>query len=473
MLGISGAQAYSCRGPGRRAFLRVGSLPLLGLSLPDLLRARAAAKPALTQKGGKAETCIFLFLQGGPAHQDTFDPKPAAPPEFRGEFEAIATQVPGTLICEHLPRLARLANRYALIRACAHDDPEHNSAAHACLTGRMHPKKGQIVGPSADDFPPFGAVLTKRRPPVGGMPPWVTLPAYLINSGVPFPSQNAGFLGGAYDPLAIRSDPNAPGFTIAGLTVTEGLPLPRLEGRGGLRRELEQLARGVDTTASVQTMDRCYQRAFDLILSPTARVAFHLAAEPAAVRDRYGRTPFGQSVLLARRLAEAGVPLITVSFTTTTPRRPGCGISWDTHEDNFPDLKNKLLPDLDRALSALLEDLEDRGLLSATLVIAAGEFGRSPKVGQRLTNAGATANGRDHWTKCYSVLWAGGGVHGGLVYGASDKYAASPTTPPVTPAALAASLYHALGVDPHLELYDRFGRPFTLTMGDPILPLFA
>jgi hypothetical protein len=299
------------------------------------------------------------------------------------------------------------------------------------------------------------------------------MPATLINSGVPFPSQNAGFLGGAYDPLAIRSDPSAPGFTVEGLTLPQSTPLPRLGGRRGLRQQLDSFARGAEAAATVRTMDSCYQRAFDLIVSPVARVAFDLAAEPARVRDRYGRTPFGQSLLLARRLVEVGVLMVTVYYTSSTPRRPGCAISWDTHEDNFPDLKNKLLPDLDCALSALLEDLQGRGLLPETLVVAAGEFGRSPKVGQRLTNAGATANGRDHWTRCYSVLWAGGGVRGGLVYGASDKFAAAPTTLPVTPAALAASLYHALGVDPDLEVYDRLGRPFALSIGEPILPLFA
>jgi uncharacterized protein (DUF1501 family) len=299
------------------------------------------------------------------------------------------------------------------------------------------------------------------------------MPAYLINSGVPFPSQNAGFLGGAYDPLAIRSDPNAPDFSVGGLSLAESTSKDRLKARWSLRQQLDDLARGVDAAASVQTMDSCYQRAFDLILSPASAKAFRLSAEPVTVRERYGRTPFGQSLLLARRLIEAGVPLVTVYYTNATPRRPGCSISWDTHEDNFPDLKNKLLPDLDHALSALLEDLYQRGLLTETLVIAAGEFGRTPKVGQRTTDAGATSNGRDHWTKVYTVLWAGGGVHGGLVYGASDKNAASPALWPVTPAALAASLYHALGVDPRVELYDRQGRPHALSIGEPILPLFA
>ena len=458
---------------GRRNFLRIGGLATLGVTLPGLLRARESTSASAVEKRGKAKSCIFIFLQGGPAHQDTFDPKPDAAVEYRGEFKAIATNVPGTLVCEHLPRLARLADRYALIRSCYHDDPEHNSAAYACLTGRMHPDKGRIVGPSVHDFPPYGAVVAKVRPPTKAVPAWVTMPAYLINSGVPFPSQNAGFLGGPCEPLAIRSDPNGAGFVVEGLDLSRSTSRERFDARRNLWQQLDELARRVDAAAAVQIMDTSYQRAFDLIFSPDARGAFRLSAEAAPVRERYGRTPFGQSVLLSRRLVEAGVPLVTVYYTSATPRRPGCSISWDTHEDNFPDLKNKLLPDLDRALSALLEDLEQRGLLSETLVVAAGEFGRTPRVGQQLTNAGSTANGRDHWTRCYSVLWAGGGVHGGLVYGASDKKAAYPALQPVTPADLAASLYHALGVDPHLELSDREGRRLILSPGEPILSLFA
>jgi uncharacterized protein (DUF1501 family) len=470
MLCVSSPASHFRNPASRREFLRLGSLATIGLSLPELLQARAATEAT---KHGKAKACIFVFLQGGPAHLDCWDPKPGAPAEIRGEFRAIATSVPGTQVCEHLPRLARLADRYALIRSCTHDDPEHNSAAHCALTGRMHPRKGQLVGPSIDDFPPFGAALAKVRPTARAMPAWVTMPAYLLNSGTPFPSQNAGFLGSAFDPLAIRSDPNTPGFSVEGLSLPADVAVGRLAGRQSLLQKLDGLANRIDRAASIVAMERSAARAFDLILSPSARAAFRLAGEPAPARDRYGRTSFGQSLLLARRLVEAGVPLVTVYYTNETPRRPGCSISWDTHEDNFPDLKTKLLPDLDRGLSALQEDLGDRGLLAETLVIAAGEFGRSPKIGARLTGAGSTANGRDHWTKAYTVLWAGGGVRGGLVYGATDKIGAYPTIHPVTPEMLAASLYYALGVDPHAEVYDRQGRPHSLIIADPILPLFA
>lgn len=474
---ISGEQLQRIgKGFSRRSFLQVGALSVGGLSTlgfaqPDLFHALAQVEGS--RPAGIAKACIFIFLQGGPAHQDSLDPKPDSAVEFRGEFKSIATSVTGTHVCEHLPLLARLADRYALIRSCTHDDVEHNSAAYACLTGRMHPQKGQIVGPSPNDFPPYGAALARLRPAATSMLPWVTLPAYLVNAGTPFPSQNAGFLGAVYDPLAIRSDPNDPNFAIEGLSLSSEMPDSRLNARRGLLRHIDNLARNGETTTAAQVMDHYQQRAFDLISSPTARLAFHLDTEPVNVRERYGRTPFGQSLLLSRRLVEAGVQLVTVNYTSEQPRRPGCSISWDTHEDNFPDLKNKLLPDLDHGLSALLEDLDHRGLLSETLIVVTGEFGRTPKVGQRLTEAAATANGRDHWTRVYSALWAGGGIHGGLVYGASDKIAAEPAHQAVVPAQLAASLFHALGVDPEQQLHDRQGRPHALCVGDPILDLFA
>jgi hypothetical protein len=460
-------------GGHRRAFLQVGGLAMFRFTLPNLLQAQFASKATAGTKHGRARNCIFVFLQGGPAHLDCWDPKPAAPLEIRGEFKSIPTRSPGTRICEHLPRLASLADHFALIRSCTHDDLEHNSAAYCTLTGRMHPRKGQIVGPSAEDFPPFGAALARVRPTSRDMPTWVTMPAHLINSGTPFPSQDAGFLGGAYGPLAVRSDPNAPNFPVEALRLPAALPVDRLKYRKSLLVQLDRLAARVESSASLGNMEGCYARAFDLLLSQAARAAFQLDSEPGAIRDRYGRTPFGQSLLLSRRLVEAGVPMATVYYTNDTPRRPGCSISWDTHEDNFPDLKNKLLPDLDRGLSALLDDLRERGMLPETLVVATGEFGRSPKVGARLTGAGATANGRDHWTKCYTTLWAGGGVQGGLVYGASDRIGAYPILHPVTPEAQAASLYHAMGANLHADLYDQTGRAHALTIADPILPLFA
>jgi hypothetical protein len=252
---------------------------------------------------------------------------------------------------------------------------------------------------------------------------------------------------------------------VQGLSADGAAAAKQLDDRRALRGRLDALARNVHDSTQASALDDCYARAFDLILSPAAHRAFSLTTEPSIVRDRYGRTPFGQSLLLSRRLVEAGVPLVTVYYTNEAPRRPGCAISWDTHEDNFIDLKNKLLPDLDRALSALLEDLVARGLLDETLVVVAGEFGRTPTINKDA--------GRDHWTQAYTVLWAGGGIRGGQVYGATDRHGALPVRQPITPAALAATLFHALGVDPHTEILDRQARPHALTLGDPILGLFG
>ena len=396
---------------------------------------------------------------------DTFDPKPDAVAEVRGEFRPIRTAVPGTLVCEHLPRLATLANRYTLIRSCSHDDPQHNTAAHAALTGHMHPRKGQMAPPTPDDCPPPGAVLTYRGVAPKGVPAWVTMPAVMNDSGIPFPAQNAGYLGRAYDPLALYTDPNSPAFSVEGLTLRTDLSPDRLADRIALLQRLDDTTRQGGHNDAGKVLEAAQRRALDLILSPTTRAAFRLDGEPDRVRDAYGRRPFGQCLLLARRLTEAGVPMVTVAFTSATPRRPGCNIAWDTHEDNFKDLKNKLLPDLDQALAALLQDLEQRGLFDQTLVVVTGEFGRTPRINK---NAG-----RDHWQTVYSALWAGGGVCRGLVHGASDRNAAAPSTNPVSPGDLTASLYHALGIDPATELTDRLQRPRVLSPGRPILALFS
>ena len=306
------------------------------------------------------------------------------------------------------------------------------------------------------------------------------MPAYLINSGVPFPSQDAGFLGRAYQPFAIRSDPNLPRFAIEGLSLGKDVSIARLGARGGLRKQLDQLAHRVEEAAAVRSMDSSYQRAFDLILSPAARAAFRLAAEPAAVRERYGRTIFGQSVLLARRLVEAGVPMITVywpdrkepeAFINNGVRDSVAVPAWDTHgtkvgnTPNFPALRDRLLPPLDVASSALLEDLQARGLLEQTLLVWTGEFGRSPRIN--------SDGGRDHYGNVFSALLAGGGIRGGQVYGASDKHGAFPADNPVSPGTFAATLYHCLGVPPDAEIPDRLGRPTKVAEGLPIRTLLS
>ncbi|MFO0966899.1 MAG: DUF1501 domain-containing protein [Gemmataceae bacterium] len=427
------------------------------LSLPFLLHGRTAGlphprpSPPKGRSSAPARSCIFVYCPGAPAHQETFDPQPDAPPEYRGEFGPIPTNVPGTIVSEHLPLLSRLADRYCLIRSCNHNDPEHNSACHAHMTGRMHPRKGQIVPPSPDDFPPYGAVVSRLRPTRRPVPNWVALPEVLLNNSIPYPSQNAGFLGGAFDPLLVRGDPNRPGFRLQGLDAPDGVSLP---GRGHLRSELTRLGRPIESTAAVRTMESSYQRAYTLLASAATRDAFELSREPEPIRKRYGRHTWGQSLLLARRLVEAGVPLVTVYLSN------GSQACWDTHGNNFTDLKNRLLPPFDRGLSALLIDLEARGLLDETLLVVGGEFGRTPQI-----NSGA---GRDHWPWVYTTFLAGAGVRGGAVWGSSDRHGAFASANPVSPGDLAATIYHCLGLNPRAEIHDRLARPYPLALGEVI-----
>lgn len=435
-------------GMTRRNFLRVGALGPLGLALPALLAGRAAASGGAAPRG---RSCIFVYCPGAPAHQETFDPKPDAPEDFRGEFGITRTNVPGTIVSEHLPRLARLADQYCLVRSCNHDDPEHNSACHAHMTGRMHPRRGQIVPPTPDDFPPFGAVVSRLRPTRRPVPSWVALPDVLLNNSIPYPSQNAGFLGGAFDPFLVRGDPNRPDFRLPGLSAPHGV---RLDDRAHLRQELGRLGSAVAPALPVQNMEASFDRAFTLLGSTATRDAFDLSREPEMLRDRYGRHTWGQSLLMARRLVEAGVPLVTVYLSQ------GSTAIWDTHGDNFRTLRDRLLPPFDRGLAALLVDLEDRGLLDETLVVAGGEFGRTPRV-----NSGA---GRDHWPWVYSTFLAGAGVRGGAVHGSSDRYGAFASNNPVGPGDLAATIYQCLGLNPQTEIHDRLGRPFPLALGQPI-----
>jgi len=432
----------------RRDFLRVGALGPLGLTIPGWFdtRVQASATPSRAPR-----SCIFVYCPGAPAHQETFDPKPDAPAEVRGEFGPIPTNVPGTFVSEHLPLLARLADKYCLVRSCNHDDPEHNSAAYAHMTGRMHPRRGQIVPPTPDDFPPFGAVVSRLRPTRRPVPSWVALHDVLLNNGIPYPSQNAGFLGGAFDPFQVRSDPNRADFRLPTLTTPDGV---RLDDRSHLRSELGRLGPAVDRNHAVRNMEASFERAFNLLNAPATRDAFELGREPASLRERYGRHIWGQSLLLSRRLVEAGVPLVTVYLSQ------GNTAIWDTHGNNFSMLRDRLLPPFDRGISALLLDLEQRGLLDDTLVVVGGEFGRTPRV-----NSGA---GRDHWPWVYTTFFAGAGTRGGAVFGSSDRYGAYASSNPVSPGDLAATIYHCLGLNPQAELHDRLGRPYSLATGSVI-----
>ena len=457
-------------GSSRRAFLRLGGAGLLGPSLAGLLQA-ATGK-------ARAKSLILIAMEGGPAHQDIWDMKPEAPENVRGEFRPIATTIPNLMFCEHLPRLAKQAHHLAFVRSVHHTVGDHNAGYYFMLTGREPLNNGRlIVAPSADNFPSIPSVLAKLRPSGRTLPDSVQAPDFMSNNGSLLPGEHAGFLGAAFDPF-LSGDPSGPTYSVPGLDLPSDLTLGRVEGRRSLRDAIDQ---GLADDPRTERLAPHLKKAYALIASAEARRAFDLASEPLAVRERYGYDPshprtkevrkfgglaeFGQCLLLARRLVEAGVRVVTVC---TGPRFDQ---SWDTHRTHFPLLKTSLLPRFDQGFSALIEDLHRRGLLDSTLVVAMGEFGRTPKIGQITSDAGADKGGRDHWPHCFSVVMAGGGVPGGATFGASDKFAAYPARDPVTPGDIAATIYRAMGIDPATIVRDPMDRPHALALGSPIRAL--
>jgi hypothetical protein len=446
---------------GRRELLRAGALGLLGLGLPELLQARDVAP-------GRARACILLFMWGGPAQQDTWDPKPDAPAEYRGEFRPIRTSVPGVQVCEHLPRLARHIDQLALLRAMTHQDVDHTTATHFLLTGRGVPRRG---APRSEDWPSYGAVLSWLGRGRGPLPPFVSMMPVVPNGAPRFVEeshgQDAGWLGPLYHPLRIDADASRPDYRVAEFSLRADLPTARTDARRALLHDLDRQRRRLERQAEVAALGSHYERAFALLAARGVAEAFDLTREPRAVRERYGLNTHGQAVLQARRLVEAGVPLVTVFWQNDG--LTNVSVYWDTHSRNFVDLRQRLCPPADQAFSALLEDLEQRGLLDETLVLWTGEMGRTPRVGQSVVGgAGAGRDGRDHWPHVFTSVLAGGGVRGGVVHGASDRFAAYPAQNPTTPADLAATVYHCLGVDPHTLLRDRLGRPLALCEGEPV-----
>jgi uncharacterized protein (DUF1501 family) len=476
MLRVTAGERRLCDGLSRREVLRVGGAGLLGLSLPGVLRAEAAAK---AKPRSRIKSVILFFLEGGPAGQDLWDMKPDAPEQVRGEFTPIATTVPGLSFCEHLPMLAKQAHHLTFVRSVHHTIADHNAGAYFALTGHDPVVNGRLITtPSADNFPPFGAVLARLRPTGRDLPDFVHTPDWMSNNGAFLPGQDAGFLGGAFDPF-LTGDPSLPGYKVPGLDLPRDVPLERVGRRRAL---LDAVSRAVEPTAAIDGLDTHYRKAFDLIASPEARRAFDLSREPQKVRERYGLDPtnprkkearqfgglphLGQCLLLTRRLIEAGVRLVTVCTGARYDQ------TWDTHRQHFPLLKRSILPMFDRGFSALLADLHERGLLDETLVVAMGEFGRTPRVGQITSDAGADKGGRDHWPHCYTVMLAGGGMPAGAIYGASDAHAAYPARDPVTPHDIAATIYKALGFDPaETFIRDALARPFALSLGTPIRAL--
>ena len=451
----------------RRRWLQIGSLGLSNLTL-NVLRSKPAlaASPTFGDMAaptfGRAKRLVMLYLTGGAPQHDTFDPKPLAPAQIRGEFSPIETNVPGIQISEMFPRLATRMDRVTLIRSVTHGDTVHTSAGYAMLTGRRHPfvnaKSASEIRPMRTDHPSIGSILSLTRPE-NGPPTFVTLPEVIKDAAVnEYPGQNAGFLGIRHDPLLVQGSAASGEFLPPPIRLSDDVPLTRLAARRSLLDELNRPFSCADPREAARAADSLRERANSLVTSNALSQAFDLDQETRRARDRYGAHLFGQSCLMARRLLEAGVGLVTVYWHYEGPDDSPV---WDTHGNNFAHLRNRLAPPTDAALSSLLDDLTDRGMLDDTLVVMLGEFGRAPKING--------AAGRDHWPGVATVVLAGAGIRAGAVYGASDRMGATPKDSPVTPADLTATLLHLLGVPPNLEIHDRTGRPYLASEGTPAL----
>jgi hypothetical protein len=469
MLHVTTSPVRLCDRISRRELLRVGGLGAMSLSLADILRHEGAARTAsVSEPAGRAKSCIVLFLMGGPAQHSTWDPKPHAPVEVRGEFAPIATSAPGITISELMPKTATLAEHLCLLRAMRTGDNAHSSSGYYMLTGVPHqPMNAENVNPGApNNWPSFAAVSRAMQTSNTALPSAVRLPHHIWNTdGSIWPGQDAGFLGRTNDPWLFRCHPAAADFRIPEFSLPTELSLDRMRDRRTLLGEIDRLAADTQRQANFQgAYGKATGQAFDLLTSRQARDAFDLAREPDAARDRYGRSQFGQSVLLSRRLIEAGVRLVQVNWFRS-PDEPMDGPCWDSHVREANRLKTVLLPPFDQAYSALLTDLVERGQLDETLVVCMSEFGRSPKI-----NA---VGGRDHWGSVFSVALAGGGIRGGLVHGASDALGGEPKDGVVRPPDLLATIFHSLGIPPSTELHDPLGRPFPIARGETIREILA
>ncbi len=438
----------------RRHLLKLGTLGLTGITLPRLWGADAANLGRQTA----ADSCILLFLNGGPSHLDMWDMKPSAPDGIRGEFQPIATSLPGYQMSEHLPRLAQHAHRATVVRSMHHTvNNSHGAAVYTALTGHDRGEAGGLAAPT--DHPHMGAVMAKIRPTPPNVLSHVHLP-YITQEGAgnpPQPGFFGGFLGRSYDPLFVLKDPNAADFKVPELSLEVDVSTQRLAERRRLFEGLgAQLPHHLHRSAATE-MTALQGRALDLLSTPAAQRAFRLNEESDADRERYGRNVYGQSVLLARRLIEAGTRLVTVSWA------PNANATWDTHGSNFQSLKTTLLPQLDAACGSLITDLDQRGLLQRTIVAIFGDFGRTPRIN-------ANNGGRDHWNYCYSLMMVGGGFRAGQIYGSSDATGSFPATNPLTPADILCTMYQALGVSPLSEIRDQFNRPIRVVPGGEVVP---
>jgi len=450
----------------RRTALQIGGLGLLGLTAPKLLRA---ADQHIVHPPAKAKSVIFLYQFGGPSHVDTFDLKLNAPDGIRTKFDSIATSLPGLRVCEHLPETAKVMDKVTLIHSVTHTMKNHNSASYYALTGHEPPLDDIRLRDTNELFPAYGSIVSQFYPEAHGsssprdLPTFAAFP-HVIRDGAVTPGQRATFLGKEHDPLLITEDPNDENFQLPELSLPDGISHDRLGNRRAMQQLVNRQSALLEYSAEARGMDAYYERALSMLTSPRVREAFDLSAEPTGIRERYGRSTYGQSCLLARRLVEAGVTFVNVYFSSSIGGRSKTSGGWDTHGfDNtraYEIMPAWQLPRTDHTLPGLLNDLDERGRVDETLVVWMGEFGRTPKINDNIS--------RDHWPQCYTVLLAGGGAKRGFRYGESDKHGAYPDTNPVRPDDLAATMYHLLGINPETEMRDSLDRPLPLAGGEPV-----
>lgn len=468
-----------CHSLNRREWLRLGTVAGLGLGSNPFSKPAFAA-PALDAANlplgfGKAKTVLILHASGGQSQLDTWDPKPYAPEEIRGEFSSIATSIPGVRFCEHMPRVAQLANLMTVVRSMSHDDLDHGSATYLTLTGQFHPRKSSNDPPRPEDAPALGAILQRIRQPKNFPYSAVHLNGPVLIPELPSPGQNGGFLGRRFEPLVVGDVTNT-SEVLAGLEPLPELPSIRHTSRSSLLTAFDQARREFELDQPARAMNELYRQAYSLLESPKCRDAFDLSKESDRVRDRYGRFRSGQACLLARRLVEAEIPFVNVFLNQSvrgqdkSPEETDA-YGWDTHNDIFMAMKEHLLPRFDLSFSTLLEDLRDRGLLETTLVICQGEFGRAPLVALEPRFAGSSP-GRKHWAAVYSITMAGAGVSRGKTLGNSDRIGAYPETTPISPGDVAATMFSALGINPESHFTDTVGRPIPIVTGKPIEDLY-
>lgn len=445
-------------GVTRRALIQAGTSSLAGVGLTSVLGARAKAAVAGTSDASpSAKQIVIVWLTGAASHHDTFDMKVNAPVEIRGDFKAVSTSVPGIQICEHLPHLAKRMDKYAVVRTLSHKDNNHLMSTHHVLTGHLQPGAFFDKVASRDDWPCYSSGLGFLRPRTDGIPSGVNLPTFLLQGPLTWPGQHAGFLGPKYDPWQIKGDPQKPDFKVDSLTLSPGIDASRLDRRQALLNEVNVQQQQLDRAAEATRLTDDQQLAFSILTSSRLAQAFELNRETDAVRDQFGRNTTGQSLLVARRLIEVGVPVVQVNV--------GGAQTWDNHGNIFPTLKDRLLPPVDLGVAALLDDLHDSGRLDETLVMMLGEFGRTPKINNK--------KGRDHWGPCFFGFFAGAGVQGGQMIGRSDDIGAYPVTTAYSPEDVGATVYKLLGIPPEAEVHDRLGRPSRLNSGNVIQPLFG